>query len=260
MNKFLLISMLGTIVSCSTEPTSPEEVLEEYMTLMSEGKCEDAIALTTESIKLTTQQSSDSQCESWEMEIISIDCNTDGNSSLCCYKEIRSSMEMEFGFELLKEEDQWKVAHALKPWPCIKNSEPELGIDSTILKEPNWNLGVQFINEYKNFVDTNTSVNRKIEWLKNSNFVSDNFLNHLQQMTDSANQIDPFIGLDYDPIFVAQDYPDEGFNLKSTDPKTNSMIVQGIDWVDFKIRIRLIENNGEWMVDGAGDVNPRVEN
>lgn len=66
---------------------------------------------------------------------------------------------------------------------------------------------------------------------------------------------DPEIGLDADPIFDAQDYPDKGFELETFDSKTNYLVVKGKNWTDFKLRIKMVLENDRWLVDGCGIIN-----
>ncbi|MBK6833593.1 MAG: hypothetical protein IPG89_04680 [Bacteroidetes bacterium] len=63
------------------------------------------------------------------------------------------------------------------------------------------------------------------------------------------------MGLGADPIVDAQDYPSKGFELESIDEQTNFLIVKGKDMPEFKLTIKVVEENGNWLVDGCGIVN-----
>ena len=74
-------------------------------------------------------------------------------------------------------------------------------------------------------------------------------------MIEEAFKIEPELGLDFDLIFDAQDYPDEGFELESFDNKTNYVVVKGKNWTDFRLTIKMVLENNKWLVDGCGIIN-----
>ena len=63
------------------------------------------------------------------------------------------------------------------------------------------------------------------------------------------------MGLGADPIFDAQDYPDQGFELDSFDSETNFIVVKGKNMSDFKLTIKMVNENENWLVDGCGMIN-----
>ena len=50
---------------------------------------------------------------------------------------------------------------------------------------------------------------------------------------------DPELGLDGDPVLDAQDYPDEGVEVESYDPKSYFLVVKGKNQDNFKVRVQL---------------------
>nr|MBP6315517.1 hypothetical protein [Chitinophagaceae bacterium] len=72
---------------------------------------------------------------------------------------------------------------------------------------------------------------------------------------ENAYKQDPELGLGFDPIFDAQDYPEKGFELVSFDEKTNFIVVKGKDWADFKLTLKMVEENEQWLVEGCGIIN-----
>ncbi len=90
------------------------------------------------------------------------------------------------------------------------------------------------------------------KWVKNQKLLTDDFKKDYRKMMEDAWKDDPEMGLGFDPIFNAQDYPEKGFEIKSVDSKTGLVTLQGLDWPDFIVATKLIEVNGEWLVDGAG--------
>jgi hypothetical protein len=85
------------------------------------------------------------------------------------------------------------------------------------------------------------------------------FKTELKRLVDEAYKLEPEIGLDADPIFDAQDYPDKGFELDSFDDKTNYIVVKGKDRPDFKLTIKMISKNNNWLVDGCGIINVPID-
>ena len=94
-----------------------------------------------------------------------------------------------------------------------------------------------------------------IEWVNSSNLTTTYFKTEVKTMIEEARKIDPELGLSFDPIFDAQDYPDEGFELESFDSKTNFIVVKGKNWANFKLTIKMVLENNKWLVDGCGVIN-----
>lgn len=112
-----------------------------------------------------------------------------------------------------------------------------------------------FINSY---VDNCNKMKESIgivEWANSNKLTTQSFKTELKRIMDEAYKLEPEIGLDADPIFDAQDYPDKGFELDSLDYKTNYIVVKGKDWPDFKLTIKMIQYNNDWLVDGCGIIN-----
>jgi len=118
---------------------------------------------------------------------------------------------------------------------------------------------LDFINGYVANANKMGQAVDMLEWVNASEFASKNFKSALKKIIDEAFELDPEMGLDADPIFNAQDYPSEGFEIESFDEKTNYAIVKGKDMPEFKLTLKMIEENGTWLVDGCGSVNVPVE-
>lgn len=85
--------------------------------------------------------------------------------------------------------------------------------------------------------------------------LSANFKKSYKAIIEDAYKADPEIGLDFDPVLNAQDFPEEGFTISKIDSTSNYVTVKGIDWDDFNVTMRVISENGKWLVDGSGIVN-----
>lgn len=139
----------------------------------------------------------------------------------------------------------------------INNQHSEDNENRKVLLKDNSpeNTALTFINSY--IADCN-KMNKSVGYLnfvKSSTLTSNSFKTELQKIVDEAEKEYPEMGLDFDPIVDGQDYPDEGFELKHFDSKTNIIVVKGKKWTDFEVTMKMILNNRKWLVDGCGIVN-----
>ena len=94
-----------------------------------------------------------------------------------------------------------------------------------------------------------------LEWVNSNEMTTNQFKTKVKSIIDQAYKKDPEIGLGFDPIFDAQDYPDKGFELEIFDNKTNFIVVKGKNWADFKLTIKSVMEDNKWLIDGCGIVN-----
>ncbi|MEW7279495.1 hypothetical protein ABW636_12950 [Aquimarina sp. 2201CG1-2-11] len=112
-------------------------------------------------------------------------------------------------------------------------------------------MAINFLNSY---IKNNSSLG-VIEWTKTSSLVTENFKKELENIVTKAREEDPELGLGFDPILDAQDYPDEGVELLNFDSETGYVIVKGIKWDSFNLTMKVIAKNGKVLVDGSGTIN-----
>ncbi|MET3025862.1 hypothetical protein ABXT06_04225 [Flavobacterium sp. UW10123] len=116
-----------------------------------------------------------------------------------------------------------------------------------------YNIALEFINEYnKEFFNPTSG---SIDWLTKSKYASKNLIENYKQLQHNAEIADPELGLDFDPILDGQDSDEKGFEIKKIDSINNYVIVRGKSLQDYEITIKLIENNGNTLVEGAGVLN-----
>lgn len=94
-----------------------------------------------------------------------------------------------------------------------------------------------------------------LEWVEAHPDASEDFKKALEDLLDEAEKEAPGFGLGFDPILDAQDFPDDGFVLYQVHEAGGYVTVEGKTWDDFRVRIKLIWDQGKWWVDGAGIVN-----
>jgi hypothetical protein len=119
------------------------------------------------------------------------------------------------------------------------NNEDEARISSAL----------KFINTYV------TSSADRDEWVKSSDMVTESFKVEYQRIIDEAKAKDPELGLGFDPILNAQDYPDQGFELESLGDEDNYIFLKGKDVEQFKVIVKVVKKDDKWLVDGSGIIN-----
>lgn len=117
-----------------------------------------------------------------------------------------------------------------------------------------------FINAYVENSNKMSQAVGMVEWVQASDLATKSFKEELKRIVEDAFKQDPELGIDADPILDAQDYPSLGFKFDSFDEKTNYLRVKGIDSPEFKLTMKLVEENGNWIVDGCGIINVPKDN
>jgi hypothetical protein len=115
-------------------------------------------------------------------------------------------------------------------------------------------VALEFINDYAEFSKTNKSESAAVKWIETNELPTSKFKNSHKQLLERARQEDEEMGLGFDPIFNAQDFPDGGF-ITSRLYDEGYMSGKGKNEPEFKVMIRMKMVNNKWMVDGAGVVN-----
>jgi hypothetical protein len=116
-------------------------------------------------------------------------------------------------------------------------------------------VALKFINDY--VVNCN-KMNEQIgivEWVNSNQNVSQEFKEQLAKMIKDAYTSEFEYGLGFDPIFDAQDYPDDGFKLAEFDSISNYLTVEAKTWKGFAIKMKIKEVHHKWVVDGCGVIN-----
>lgn len=112
-------------------------------------------------------------------------------------------------------------------------------------------IALNVINEY---VANCNALKDPGKWVENHKLLSKEFKKDYKELIAEAYKNDPELGLGFDPIFNAQDYPEKGFEVSSVLPKERMVILRGIDMPDFILTTRLVETGNQWLLDGAGVV------
>ncbi|MCK6649194.1 MAG: hypothetical protein L6Q66_06035 [Bacteroidia bacterium] len=129
-------------------------------------------------------------------------------------------------------------------------AETKIENDEIVADKPA--IALQFINSYVENSNKMKDAVSIAEWIQSNEQASTTLKTELKRIVDEA---DPELGLEADPLFDAQDYPEKGFELESFDEQTNFLIVKGKGQPDFKLSMKLVQENNKWLVEGCGIVN-----
>ena len=134
------------------------------------------------------------------------------------------------------------------------NSGNTLQTDSP-KNDPRINNALTFLNTYVENCNKGKNQVSAVEWVNSSKLVTTHFKTELKKLEDEALVREPVVGLDADPIFDAQFYPEKGFKPESFDSAANYITFKGIDDQKFKVTVKMVNEQNNWLVDGCGMVN-----
>lgn len=120
-------------------------------------------------------------------------------------------------------------------------------------------VALLFINDYVEHCMRIGEKEGTDEWLESNSFISKNFLYAWQTILNNSYKEDAYKE-DHgysDPIlnWYVYDLPNEGFELESFNTLTGYCIVRGKKWKEFRLAMKIINENGKCLVDGCGSVN-----
>jgi len=127
--------------------------------------------------------------------------------------------------------------------------------ESALPVSPGCSVAVTFINAYTVHCQPGAERTPDSAWVANNVLLTKSFKASYQKLRDDAYKANPELGLDFDPIFDAQDFPDSGFVLVTCDADSGYVLVRGKEWPDFKVLLRVVAQGNRWLVDGAGVIN-----
>jgi hypothetical protein len=130
-----------------------------------------------------------------------------------------------------------------------------LGCSSEIKShsDPDYQIALNFINEYTEFINQPKSEQEILNWIESHNSLTDDFKKEVTRVISDARLDDPELGLGFDPILDAQDYPENGFEIAERD--SVFLTVRGVEWPEFRLALKLKWQDDFWLVDGSGIIN-----
>jgi hypothetical protein len=114
------------------------------------------------------------------------------------------------------------------------------------------NTALTFINDYVDNCNKMKEAINVVDWVNSNQLTTNRFKAELKKTDEDAWKREPNVGLDSDPLYGHQYYPDKGFELDSFDEQTNYLTVKGKNMPDFKVTMRVVKENEKWLVDGCG--------
>jgi hypothetical protein len=123
--------------------------------------------------------------------------------------------------------------------------EVEVGADVALI----------FVNDYIKYCNGNPSSDELLKWVSTQTSVSEAFKTEYNRRVEEAFIENGGHGLGSDPILDAQDYPEKGFALDVVVSDSGYLVVNGVEWDTFLVTMRVVSENGIWLIDGSGQVN-----
>lgn len=118
-------------------------------------------------------------------------------------------------------------------------------------------VAVRFMNQYLAYSQAAEQQPRQSteKWLKSNTLLTPGFAARYKAKTAEGLRRDRELGWDEDIILDAQDFPDKGFQFSSCGAAAGFVQLQGVDWAEFKVTVKVITTPRGLRVDGAGMVN-----
>lgn len=115
----------------------------------------------------------------------------------------------------------------------------------------------KFIHSYLKANDGSLGYMEVVGWVKKSPLVTDSFKSALDKLYTNALREDPEMGYGADALLSSQDPPDR-YEVASATVKgdTAVVILAGPKSNPQKLGVRLVRQDGKWLVNGSGDINP----
>ncbi|MFC4818492.1 MULTISPECIES: hypothetical protein [unclassified Flavobacterium] len=141
----------------------------------------------------------------------------------------------------------------------LDEKSPQLPDTKTVLMSSSGGTtALAFVNEYAK-VYTSMDEAQTLQWVSANALVTPEFRDSLTHLITESLQKNPESGLKFNPIFDAQENPEEGFEVVSTDSKTGYITLRGKHSNELKLNLKMKNVNDTWLVDGCGIVNIPLE-
>jgi hypothetical protein len=95
----------------------------------------------------------------------------------------------------------------------IENSEAKT--ETTKLDTEHIETALHFINDYVENCNKRKEAIDIVNWVNKNPQATERFKLTLTELMNKAYEEDPELGLGFDPLFIAQDYPDHGFDFEN---------------------------------------------
>jgi hypothetical protein len=119
-------------------------------------------------------------------------------------------------------------------------------------------VAARFMNQYLAYTQAvmdKRSQQDAVTWLGSNRLAAPGFVRAYAALEAEGRKADPELGWGVDLIFDAQDSPDQGFKFFQCSGTPGVVLLQGLDWPDFKVAVRVAPAGQGLKVVGAGRVN-----
>ncbi|MBX2906603.1 MAG: hypothetical protein KF744_11225 [Taibaiella sp.] len=136
---------------------------------------------------------------------------------------------------------------------CSNETKPETTKADAVL--PDYDVARQFMDEYINYPPNPARHISDSAFISSSTMLTSRFKSYYDSIVVDAWKRDPELGLDFDPVLDAQDYPDSGFMIERIDTISGIVTLSGKNWPEFTVAVKVIAADQKTLIDGAGVVN-----
>ena len=141
---------------------------------------------------------------------------------------------------------------------CNKQSNKKMESQSTTsTKEstPDFNVAIKFINNYVDICNPKDKIIDESIWIERNPLLTKKFKATYKNLIEAAYKDEPEVGLDFDPIFDGNDFPDKGFEILEKNDQTAYIVLRGINQPEYTLTMKVVKQNNVWLVDGSGIIN-----
>ncbi len=137
----------------------------------------------------------------------------------------------------------------------VKNKSTDAQIEAKVFYDEK--VALEFVNSYIAFCNTLPSNVEYQHWVDTNKVLTKSFKKSYVLLMKKAEKEDPEMGLGYDPILNAQDFPDSGFKIKDFSKHSGIVTITSDEFSGFTLMIKLTLQNSKTMIEGSGVINNR---
>ncbi|MBI3130907.1 MAG: hypothetical protein HYZ13_06075 [Acidobacteria bacterium] len=119
-------------------------------------------------------------------------------------------------------------------------------------------VAIAFLNQYIAFREKSVKAGQTMNtegWLGSNQLVTKGFISSYKAEEAKGLAQDPELGWDSDVVLDSQDYPDKGVKFLRCLDQRGYVLLQGVDWPEFTVIVRVVTTKNGLKVVGSGVVN-----
>lgn len=154
------------------------------------------------------------------------------------------------GCKDVKKNEQEVVAKDSLSLPKNETADEAAGASGTAKIDAS--VALKFINDYVAQQDKLNGIEAIGAWVAANPDVTERYITAVRQEINDINN-EPETILDSDIILDSQDY-DDAYVVVRTDESKGYVYLEGEKHKEFKVIVKLVQQNGKWLVDDCGDL------